>query len=206
VLSENLSIIISDVSKKYSKNAGIKAINTKFESGKLNIIIGDNGSGKSTLIKCIMGLVNYSGKITKRKLRIGYAPEEYVMPMHMSVLDFLKSIGRIKSAERDELDRNLIDYLDFFDLSRYKHKPISSLSNGMRQKINLMQAFIHNPKIIILDEPLASLDKESIPKVISLIKDKAKTHLVVLTTHNHQFFKTSKKKLYRFTNGMLVDD
>ncbi|MBI9009715.1 MAG: ABC transporter ATP-binding protein [Tenericutes bacterium] len=202
---ENLSITINEVTKEYRRNTGIMKVTTKFESGILNILVGDNGSGKSTLFKCIMGLCNYNGEIIKRKHRIGYAPEEYVMPLHLTVLDFLRSIGRIKGINSDDLDQNVLDYLAFFELLDYKNKTISKLSNGMRQKVNLMQAFVHEPKIIILDEPLAALDKESIPKVVKLIKEKAKTSLVVVSTHHLNYFRTNKKKLYYFKDGMLLD-
>ncbi|XMB72394.1 ABC transporter ATP-binding protein [Mycoplasmatota bacterium WC30] len=203
---ENIYITINEVSKEYSNKAGIRSVSTSFEAGKVNLVIGDNGSGKSTLFKCIMGLVSYQGKIVKRKLRIGYAPEEYVMPLNMSVLDFLYSIGKIKGINSYDLDRNVIDYLDFFELYKYKNKTISTLSNGMRQKVNLMQAFIHEPKIIILDEPLAALDQDTIPKVVDLIKSKARTSLVVVSTHQPNQFKFKNKKIYRFESGILLDD
>lgn len=201
----NLSITIKEVSKEYRSNLAIDKVNTSFSSGTLNIIIGENGSGKSTLLKCIMGLVKYNGKIEKKKHRIGYAPEEYVMPLNMSLMDFLKSIGKIKGMNGDDLDQNVKDYLEFFDLNKYKNKPISSLSNGMRQKVNLMQAFIHEPKVLILDEPLAAIDKESIPKIVNLIKAKSKENLVVVSTHHPKYFKSSKKRLYYFQKGKLVD-
>ena len=203
---ENIYITINEVSKKYFNRTGINSVTTSFETGRVNLVIGDNGSGKSTLFKCIMGLVSYQGKIIKRKLRIGYAPEEYVMPLHMSVLDFLYSIGKIKGIDSYELDQNVVNYLNLFELYKYKHKNISSLSNGMRQKINLMQAFIHEPKIIILDEPLAALDHDTIPKVVELIKNKAKTSLVVVSTHQPGKFKFKSKRIYRFESGNLIDD
>ncbi len=204
--SENISIIISDVSKQYFRQKGIHNITTNFESGKLNIIIGENGSGKSTLLKCIMGLVEYKGKIDKQKYRIGYAPEEFVMPLSMNVIEFLHSIGRIKGVQEEELNERTIYYLQYFDLLEYKHKKIGSLSNGMRQKINLLQAFIHNPKILILDEPLAALDQDSIPKVIKLIKERAKISLVVVSTHQLHKFRFKNRKLYRFFEGRLIND
>lgn len=202
---ENLSITIKEVTKEYRKNTGINKVTTRFESGILNVLVGDNGSGKSTLFKCIMGLCNYNGQIVKRKHRIGYAPEEYVMPLHLTVIDFLWSIGRIKGVSSEDLDQNVVDYLRFFELEEYKNISISKLSNGMRQKVNLMQAFIHEPKILILDEPLVALDKDSVPKVVKLIKDKSKSSLVVLSTHNLNYFKAGKKKVFCFKDGKLID-
>lgn len=200
-----LSIIISDVTKTYHHNNGIKNITTIFEEGTLNIIIGENGSGKSTLLKCIMGLTEYKGQIQKRKHRIGYAPEEYVMPNSMTVLDFLMVIGRIKRAEDVILNQQVKYYLEYFNLTSYKNKLIGSLSNGMKQKINLMQAFIHNPRIIILDEPLTSLDKETQEKVLKLIHQHSKSKLILITTHQKEKFKTRNKKIFHFEDGCLVN-
>lgn len=202
-ISENVSITIRDVSKQYGWKKGIQHINTRFESGVLNIVIGKNGSGKSTLFKCIMGLVHYEGKIEKRRVRIGYAPEEYIMPLNLTVLDFLSSIGRIKGYPKEELSENVKEYLKRFRLIGHENRLIRSLSHGMRQKVNLMQAFVFDPRILILDEPLASLDEDIIPDVVEMIKEKAKHDLVVVSTHNPSRFKGKNKQLYRFENGKL---
>ncbi|MBN2540780.1 MAG: ABC transporter ATP-binding protein [Bacilli bacterium] len=200
---ENVSITINDLSKRYGSKRAIEHVNTRFESGKLNLIVGENGSGKSTLFKCIMGLVEYEGKIIKRRLRIGYAPEEYIMPMHLSVLDFLSSIGRIKGYPGADLSFQVRQYLEVFGLDGYEHALIRSLSHGMRQKVNLMQAFIFEPKILILDEPLASLDETIIPEIISLIQEKSKRNLVLISTHNPGKFKSRNKETYLFEDGCL---
>lgn len=205
IICNNISITINEVTKLYSRNQGIKNVNTQFESGVLNLVIGKNGSGKSTLFKCIMGLVNYTGKIDKRKIKIGYAPEEYVMPVKMTVFDFLYSMGRIRGLDKDTSNSNLEQYLEYFGLSKYKNKLIATLSNGMRQKLNLMQAFMHEPKILILDEPLAALDDLTLNKVVKLISIRAKNTLVVVSTHQPNKFKTKNKKIYRFERGELVD-
>lgn len=199
---ENISITINDVTKEYTNHTGIKHINTIFQAGVLNIIVGENGSGKSTLLKCMMGLVSYKGTIKKKKYLIGYAPEDYVLPAHMTVKEFLISIGRIKYSNRYELNQRVKDYIEYFGLTNYLNKPISKLSNGMRQKVNLIQAIIHDPKIIILDEPLAALDEAMRPKVIKLVKELAKEKLIIITTHHPKRF-IGKKVMYQFTNGLL---
>lgn len=199
----NLSIVINDVTKEYGKQKGIYDISTVFEQGRLNIITGANGSGKSTLLKCIMGLVNYQGEIIKRRVRIGYAPEEYIMPLHMTVIDFLWSIGRIKGMNRDDLDVNLGNYLDFFGISDYRNRPIAKLSHGMRQKVNLVQALAHEPRIILLDEPLTGLDSSTIEKLVVLLKEKAKTSLILVSTHNPNKFPARNISLYHFEQGRL---
>jgi ABC-2 type transport system ATP-binding protein len=203
---DNVSISIHEVTKEYNKEKGIFNVSTTFLPGRLNLVVGKNGSGKSTLFKCIMGLCRYQGDIKRRRLRIGYAPEDYIMPLHMTVIDFLYSIGRIKGEPKEELNEHVKYYLEYFNLSESEYKPISQLSHGMRQKVNLMQTFIYDPKILILDEPLAALDKQSIPKVVQLIQRKAKQCLVLVSTHNPQHFKVRNKRIYQFENGTLYCD
>jgi ABC-2 type transport system ATP-binding protein len=190
-----ISITINDLSKSYHHVKAIQSINTEFLSGKLNIITGKNGSGKSTFIKCIMNHVAYNGRIIKRKYRIGYAPENYVMPDFMTVHQFLITIGRIKHLYNEYLNNELELYLDMFQLKHKLYTPIKSLSNGMKQKVNIIQALLNNPKIIILDEPLVGLDfnsqKHFIKKIIQLSKD----YLVIISTHHPEKFNTTRKKL-----------
>lgn len=201
--SEKLSITVNELTKEYGPKKGIRGVNAYFESGKIHLLLGDNGSGKSTLLKCIMGLVHYQGTIRKRRVRIGYAPEEYIMPMHMTVIDFLYSIGRIKGYPRDELNDNVRFYLSYFNLTDYLHRTIKSLSHGMRQKVNLMQAFIHEPKVLILDEPLSGLDQEMVQKLLELIKEKAKQSLVLISSHHKHRFQMKYCEVYHFIEGSL---
>ena len=200
----NLSIIIDNVTKAYPLKKGIFDLSVTLDAGQLHLFVGENGSGKSTLLRCIMGLVHYQGKILKRKYRIGYAPEEYILPPQMNVIDFLTSIGRIKQSDRQELDLQLDHYLRFFGLDGVTNKPLAKLSHGMRQKVNLIQAFIHDPKILILDEPLTALDKETIQKVVRLIREKSRHALVVVSTHQPQAFKSRNRRTYRLHQGQLV--
>ena len=201
--SKNIYITINDLSKTYHKTKGIQHINTEFNNGYLHLLTGKNGSGKSTLIKCIMQLVKYQGEIIKKRYRIGYAPENYIMPDFMTMMDFFITIGRIKDLHQPYLNLELEEYLDIFQIKTKLYTPIRSLSNGMKQKVNITQALLNNPKIIILDEPLVGLDFNSqkllIKKIIELSKDK----LVIVSTHFPEKFNTSRKKVYQFFEGTI---
>jgi len=206
VISKELNIIIENVSKKYFNKLGISNISTTFEAGYLNLLVGPNGSGKSTLLKCIMGLIKYDGIIKKNTYKIGYAPEEYVMPSFMTIQDFLVSIGRVKNLEIVYLKETMKKYLLIFDLLQEESRLIGKLSNGMKQKVNLMQAFIHQPRIILLDEPLVSLDLVSQEKILSMIKERCKDSLIIISTHQPEKFKVRKKRIYHIENGCLKDE
>jgi len=203
IKSPNISIIIRELNKQYSKNKGIFDFNITFESGKLNLITGKNGSGKTTLLKCIMRLVNYQGKIERRKLKIGYAPENYLMPEALTVNEFLISIGRVKGLSKIMYREKSFDFFELFNIKNYQHKLIRTLSNGTKQKVNLIQALIHNPKIIILDEPLVALDYDSQLALIKYLREVAKTRLVIISTHRPEKFTSRNKVIYELENGKL---
>ena len=201
--NQSINISINDLTKQYAKSKGIFNISTNFYAGKLNLLIGENGSGKSTLIKCIMKLVNYQGKINKRRFRIGYAPENYIMPEYMTINEFLKAIGRIKHLYNEYLITEVEDELELFNLYQNLNKPIKKLSNGMKQKVNIIQALLNNPKIIILDEPLVGLDFDSQKSLSKRMIKLSKEKLVIIATHYPEKFKTRSKKIYKFSNGKL---
>lgn len=201
--NQSITISINDLTKKYNKSKGIFNVSTSFNSGNLNLLTGDNGSGKSTLIKCIMKLINYQGEIEKRRFRIGYAPENYIMPEYMTVNEFLKAIGRIKHLYSEYLNNDIITELELFNLNENLHKQIKKLSNGMKQKVNIIQALLNNPKIIILDEPLVGLDFDSQKNLSKRMIKLSKEKLVIIATHYPEKFKTRSKKVYKFVNGKL---
>jgi len=96
----SIAIEVIGVTKHYGGKVGISAIDADFHNDGLHLLVGANGSGKSTLIKCIMGLVRFEGEIKKKHFKIGYAPEDYVMPYYMTVRDFLYSIGKLRAPRR----------------------------------------------------------------------------------------------------------
>ncbi len=204
--SQAISINIENVTKHYQKNKGIANVTTKFEGGYLNLLTGENGSGKTTLLKCIMGLVKYNGSIKRNYSKIGYAPEQFVMPSFMAVSDFLKCIGRVKNETVQSTTSYLDHHIAFLDLKDAFYKPIGALSKGMKQKVNLLQSMIHQPKILLLDEPLASLDKDSQTKVIETIMNVSKENLVIVSTHYPERFKHRNRRIYQIENGRLVRD
>lgn len=202
-ISENINISIRNLTKAYTSDKGVFDLSLSFNSGGINLIVGKNGSGKSTLLKCIMKLVKYQGKVDKKKWRIGYAPENFVMPEFLTVEEFLYNIGRIKGLGKAAFKENSIDFFKLLNMEKYRYKMIKTLSNGMKQKVNLIQALIHEPKIIILDEPLVSLDFGSQENLLRYLTIVAKTKLVIISTHNPNKFRSKLKTIYRLDNGKI---
>jgi ABC-type multidrug transport system ATPase subunit len=199
----NIVIELFKVSKRYRGKGGIIAVSGAFQNDRLHLLVGANGSGKSTLLKCIMGLVRFEGEIKKKHFRIGYAPEEYIMPYYMSVRDFLMSIGKMRDSTVEGLEQEVDSHLEYFGLRGQEKMAIGKLSNGMRQKVNLIQAFLHHPKILLLDEPLHALDEDSQTRTIGLIKDRLTESLIIVSTHDPEKFKVRHRQLWKMTAGQL---
>ncbi|MDD3113251.1 MAG: ABC transporter ATP-binding protein [Candidatus Izemoplasmatales bacterium] len=202
-MSGNIYIDIDHVSKRYQRGYAIQDITLRFESGRLNLLVGANGSGKTTLLKCIMGLLHYEGAIKRHPGKIGYAPEEYVMPQFMTAMGFLRSIGRVKKADIATINTLLMRKFELLDLLSVAGKPIGQLSNGMRQKVNLIQAMIHQPEILLFDEPLSALDQTCQEIVIQWLKEEAKRKLVVVSTHYPERYKIRNRVTYEIVSGRL---
>jgi ABC-2 type transport system ATP-binding protein len=195
--------MLDHVSKKYHQKYAIKDINITFNEGILHMITGPNGSGKSTILKCIMGILHYDGNIQIQPVKIGYAPEHYVMPDYMTILDFLYQIGRIKSNNSITLNEDLNKLLELFQLKEHQNQMIGKLSNGMKQKVNLIQALIHNPKILLLDEPTNAIDTLTEKNLINYIKTRSKTSLIIISTHQPEKFAFKNKKVYTIQQGCI---
>jgi len=202
----NIAVDVRGVTKRYRPEGGIENVSVRFDDSGLNLLVGPNGSGKSTLLKCIVGVIRYEGEIAARPRSIGYAPEEYVLPQFMSVRAFLTSAGRVRDVERAFLGDRIDELLGYFGMVSEAHKPFCGLSNGMKQKVNLIQALLNRPKILILDEPLKSLDEESREKAIAIIRERAKECLVIVSTHFPERFRIRNRRVVRLENGRIVDE
>lgn len=201
----SIAIEVERVSKRYGSKTGIREVSAAFPSGTLHLLVGANGSGKSTLLKCIMGLVRYEGTIRRGRCRIGYAPEEYVMPQYMEVGEFLSALGKIR-GKGEETEEEIGRLLGKFGLDGSIGRPIGKLSNGMRQKVNLIQAFLNHPKILLLDEPLRALDAESQEKAVEMIRERMRESLIIVSTHNPERFRIRSRQIWRMESGNLREE
>jgi len=197
--SKSPSIIIENLGKNYASRKVLNQLSISFSMGKIHIITGENGSGKSTLIKCMMGLIQYHGKITLPYKKIGYAPENYCLPEHLTMTEFLTSLGRLKRSNQ----KNINQYLTIFHLEPFQHLSIRKLSHGMKQKLNLIQALVHSPQILFLDEPFRGIDleaKESLCEILNVMKDHT---VIIISSHINDYKHLKSKKIYSIKEGIL---
>lgn len=197
--SKSPGIIIENLNKKYRANYILEKISITFRQGKIHIITGENGSGKSTLIKCMMGLVHYQGQITLPYTKIGYAPENYCLPEHLTIYEFLYSLGRLKRANK----KLITHYLEIFHLNEYQNQVIRRLSHGMKQKLNLLQAMIHLPQVLFLDEPFRGIDQEAKETLCELLNTIRNNTVIVISSHINDYKLLKSKKIYSIKAGSI---
>lgn len=162
----NLTKIYNPSSKKAIK--ALDNINLEIDEGKIFALLGPNGAGKSTLFKIILGLVNFtSGEVElfghsihqrSHNLRIGYLPENFKPDGAFTAYSFLKFFAEISGISSEGLNKKVEETLELVGLGSVKNQRIKTFSKGMLQRILFAQAIIHQPKILLLDEPTDGLD------------------------------------------------
>ncbi len=181
---------IENVTKRYGKTVANKDIGFAVNRGEIAILLGPNGAGKSTIIKCIVGLLRFSGKIRingydnkslEAKKILGYVPE---MPAVYDLLTVSEHLEFIRRAYRIEDNGYGQQLLERFELSDKQDKLGKELSKGMQQKLSICCALIHRPQIVILDEPLVGLDPHAIKQLKSILRELKKEGCsFVISTH-----------------------
>lgn len=180
------------VTKLYSSIPAVNDVSFVARTGEVTGYLGPNGSGKSTTLKMITGLIEategtilFDGEPIHRnpvqyKQRLGYVPEEPHLYSHLTGLEYLTMVRQLRNLPRKSSAQKIDGLLRLFSLYGDRHLPISSYSKGMRQKVLLSAALLHNPDLILLDEPFSGLDVSSALVVRSLIRDLAQRGKVVL--------------------------
>jgi ABC-2 type transport system ATP-binding protein len=195
-MSSQYAVNLQNVTKRYNEIVAVNNINLTINTGEIFALLGPNGSGKSTTLKMLMGLVQPTeGDVTVLgidvqkdavaiKRQVGYVPESpnvYEFLTGIEYLDFIADIYGISAAEKQQ---RINEYLKALQLEGREGDMINSYSDGMKKKISLISAFLHKPKLLILDEPLNALD----PRSARIVKDylnslKAQGVTTILSTH-----------------------
>jgi ABC-2 type transport system ATP-binding protein len=168
--------------KCYTAVPAVSNISFSLRSGEVLGCLGPNGAGKSTTVRMLTGLleptrgqvISFGASIHRDlvsyRRRLGYVPEEPELYPYLSGWEYLELVGTLRGIDRGTLEQKATEMLSLFSLASHRHAPIGSYSKGMRQRILLISALLHDPKILVLDEPLSGLDVISAMIVKSLIK------------------------------------
>ncbi|WP_251862044.1 ABC transporter ATP-binding protein [Clostridium sp. Marseille-Q2269] len=190
-------ILLNNIKKVYNKNIVLDIKHLSLKNNNIYGLIGPNGAGKTTTIRIILGLLkptcgsvfinNFNIHLdNKIKSKIGYVPDNPNLYEDLTGREFIEFVSNLYSYKDEEDFKNKIDYfLDLFDIKLKSNTMISEYSKGMKQKISIISALIHNPEILILDEPFTGLDPITIKKLKVFIKDFAKNNkMVIFSTHD----------------------
>jgi ABC-2 type transport system ATP-binding protein len=183
---------VQELTKYFGRRVAVDGVTFKVNSGEIVGYLGPNGAGKSTTVKMLVGMLRPSrGRIlingrqierdlVEYKMRIGYVPEEAVLYSHLSGCEYLQLGGRLRGIPEGELTRKIDGLLSVCLLYPYKFSPIISYSKGMKQKIMMLAALLHNPDILILDEAFSGLDVSSVLIFRKLLKSLASAGKAIL--------------------------
>ncbi len=186
-------LVISELSKQYGTFKALDSISFSAESGKICGIVGPNGAGKTTTIRIILGILGAnSGTITYNgnpisdipRSAFGYLPEERGLYKQSTVQETLLYLGALKYPDKQKLKQQIDQWLERFLIPEYKHKKIEELSKGNQQKIQFIASVLHDPELLIIDEPLSGLDplnQELFKDIVKEFRTQGKT--IIFCTH-----------------------
>lgn len=188
-------IEINNLTKYYDNFKALDNINLKVEKGEILGLLGPNGAGKTTamrILSCFIPATSGTAKVAgfdvfddsiEVRRRLGYLPETPPVYPDMTVSSYLDFVGEIRELRSNERKDRIKSVSERLGLTDYLDRIIGTLSKGYRQRVGLAQAMIHNPEVLILDEPTVGLDPNQIIEIRGLIKDLAHDHTVILSTH-----------------------
>jgi ABC-2 type transport system ATP-binding protein len=209
-------IKVEGMTKRYGRNVAVDNISFGVQKGQIVGFLGPNGAGKTTTMRvltCFLpptaGTAEVAGYDVlaapmEVKRRIGYLPETPPLYPEMEVIEYLVFVGRLKGIGKADLARRMDDVIERTAIGDVRTKLLGRLSKGYRQRVGLAQALIHNPDVLILDEPTAGLDPKQIIETRQLIRGLAGDHTIILSTHILPEVEQTCEQVVIISKGKLV--
>jgi ABC-2 type transport system ATP-binding protein len=213
-----MDITLEGVTKKYGAQKAVDNISIHVKTGEVLGFLGPNGAGKTTTLKIITGLIapnkgdarigdySVSGQPDEVKKLIGYLPENNPLYLEMPIIDYLRFMAAIQGVPKNKIKDRIYEMIKLCGLNSEKHKKIGELSKGYRQRVGLAQAMIHDPQVLILDEPTTGLDPNQIVEIRRLIKELGKEKTVILSTHILPEVEATCDRILIISKGKIVAD
>ncbi len=213
-----MDIVINKLTKQYGLQKAVDDISFTVKTGEVLGFLGPNGAGKTTTMKAITSfLIPNSGEITvgnysvskepeEVKRVIGYLPEHNPLYPEMNVIDYLKFVAELQGIEKSRVSERILEMVRVCGLEGEKHKKINELSKGYKQRVGLAQALIHDPDVLILDEPTTGLDPNQIVEIRELIKNIGREKTVILSSHILAEVEATCDRIMIINKGKIVAD
>lgn len=211
-----MSLSVNQITKKYGSQLALDNVSFEAEKGQVLGFLGPNGAGKSTTMKIATGFVTAdSGDVLvngisvkvnfeKTSRLIGYLPEHNPLYLDMYVREFLEFVGGLYSMSGQSLKSRIDELIGLCGLEVEAHKKIQALSKGYRQRVGLAKALIHDPEVIVLDEPTTGLDPNQLVEIRKLIKTISHDKTLILSTHIMQEVEAICDKVVIINKGKVV--
>ncbi len=211
-----MSIRLTNISKSFGNTEVLHNVSFEIHPGEIAAFLGPNGAGKSTCMRIITGwLTDFTGDVTVcgydirkdpigAKRCIGYLPENNPLYPEMYVREYLEYVGQIYRVAN--LHRLVSEMIERVKLGEVRSKTIGTLSKGFRQRVGLAQALLHNPDVLILDEPSSGLDPNQLTEIHSLIKELGKEKTILFSSHSLQEVTDLCEHAIIINKGMIVAD
>ena len=213
-------IKVENLTKKYGELAALDGVSFEMQEGEVIGVLGPNGAGKTTLLRIlVMFLEPTSGKVEIDNLdlgnplyqqdiksKIGYLPENAPLYEDMTVWEYLSFTGKMQGIKKNNLSEKILNVLEKCGLKDKQNTEISILSKGYRQRVGIAQALIHDPKIVILDEPTTGLDPNQRIEIKDLIKEIGKSKTVILSSHVLSEVQATCSRILIINKGKIVAD
>ncbi len=211
-----MDILIQHLNKSYGPQKAVDDISFEVKTGEILGFLGPNGAGKTTTMKMITGYLpmdqgdvligGQSVKTGALKKQIGYLPENNPLYLDMPVMDYLAFCAAIQGVSQSAIANRVLDMVQVCGLGAEKHKRIRELSKGYRQRVGLAQAMIHDPAVLILDEPTTGLDPNQIVEIRELIRKLGQEKTVILSTHILPEVEATCDRILIINKGKIVAD
>ena len=211
-----MDVVVENLTKSFENQKAVDSISFKAKRGEILGFLGPNGAGKTTTMKIMAGLLTPDfGNITfgdysiwkqagKIKNIIGYLPERNPLYDEMNVIDFLFFISKLHNIPKYKITSRVLDMIRLCGLDNDKHKQLGELSKGYRQRVGIAQALIHDPEVVILDEPTTGLDPNQIFGIRKIIKEIGEEKTVILSSHILSEIETTCDQVMIMSNGKIV--
>ena len=213
-----MSIRVQNLTKVYKQQRAVDQISLTVNPGEIVGFLGPNGAGKSTTMKIATGYlpptegtVDVNGFDVRTqpmdvRRSVGYLPEHNPLYLDLYVKEYLRFAGSLHSLRGAELNRRIGQMIDLVGLGHEQHKRIGQLSKGYRQRVGLAQALIHNPPVLILDEPTTGLDPNQLTEIRQVIRDAGRDKTVLFSTHIMQEVEAICDRVIIINRGHIVAD
>jgi ABC-2 type transport system ATP-binding protein len=213
-----MDIIVENLTKVYGSQRAVDNISFRVKTGEVLGFLGPNGAGKTTTMKAITTyLLPNEGNITvgsyslqdhadEIRKHIGYLPESNPLYQEMPVINYLKYVAELQGIEKSKIRKRILEMVRLCGLEGEKHKNITELSKGYKQRVGLAQALIHDPDVLILDEPTSGLDPNQIVEIRELIKKIGKEKTVILSSHILAEVEATCDRILIISKGKIVAD